>query len=1086
MKNFTLKPKIINRISSRLSSSLSFPLDGKSNKEKSSKTKMALHSRDLAALLKRIFNPLFNTRAAGLYMILFAFAIGLATFIENDFGTSSAQKVIFKAWWFELLLLLFGICILVNIFRFRMIQLKKWTVLTFHFSMIVILLGAGVTRYFGYEGIMHIRENEAANNFLSADTYLKFEVIQKKNKYEFDEPVLFATLGNNHWEESYLLGNDLIEVEVKEFIPNPKQLLKESLDGLPILKIVVAGMSGREEYFIRQGETKKIRNLVYNFKERPMADAINLAYRNDSLLINANRVLTQTIMATQQKDTLQPSIHYHPLMLRSLYSDGINNFVFGAFQEQGKVEVVSEDPKVKGESMTALVMDVSVNGQKEEVYVYGKKGLPGRPTIFNLNGISMAIAYGAKQIFLPFSLKLYDFILEKYPGTDSASSYASEVQLIDERSNLREDHRIYMNHILDYEGYRFFQSSFDKDEQGTYLSVNHDFWGTWISYLGYFLLTVGMFMSFFSKKTRFYQVMQKIKKIRAQGASFTFLLFVTVCMFYSNEMTAQKSINPIPIEYSVAEHHADQFSKLVVQDHKGRMKPVHTLSREVMRKLAGKESLYGLSADQILLGMLSNKQDWYDVPMIKLGKHEEIRKQLGVNGKMAAYNDFFEVTGAYKFKDEVRRAYNLQPIDRGVYEKELMKLDERVNIAGMVYSGRLLKIIPVPNDPNNTWISSMVEHGLEGINQPVAKRFFSAYIPALQEATANKDYAFVNKLITELEEYQKTKGTSVMPSNLQVKAEILLNQLNPFGRLAVYNILLGLVFLFFMFFSVFKPNKKMTLAYKILFGLVLLGFAFHTFGLGVRWYVSGRAPWSNGYESMIYIAWTSTLAGLIFARKSFGGLAATMVLSATVLLVATLSSLDPEITPLVPVLKSYWLTIHVSLEAGSYGFLMLGAIIGLINLILMIFLTERNKKNIHRMVKEMSYISELTLMGGLFMVSVGTYLGGVWANESWGRYWGWDAKETWALVTILVYAFILHMRIIPKMNGLYAYNLATIFGWASVIMTYYGVNYYLSGLHSYAAGDPVPIPQWVYLVVIGVLIVSGLAYMKKRRFSIIT
>ncbi len=208
-----------------------------------------------------------------------------------------------------------------------------------------------------------------------------------------------------------------------------------------------------------------------------------------------------------------------------------------------------------------------------------------------------------------------------------------------------------------------------------------------------------------------------------------------------------------------------------------------------------------------------------------------------------------------------------------------------------------------------------------------------------------------------------------------------------------------------------------------------------------------------------------------------------MVLSATVLMVAMLSYLDPEITPLVPVLRSYWLTIHVSMEAGSYGFLALGAVIGLINLVLMILVTHRNEKRVHRLVKEMSNLSEMTLIGGLFMISIGTYLGGVWANESWGRYWGWDAKETWALVTILVYAFILHMRMIPKMQGLYAYNFASLFGLASVIMTYYGVNYYLSGLHSYAAGDPVPVPDWVYIGVTVLIVISALAYVRKRRFK---
>ncbi len=254
----------------------------------------------------------------------------------------------------------------------------------------------------------------------------------------------------------------------------------------------------------------------------------------------------------------------------------------------------------------------------------------------------------------------------------------------------------------------------------------------------------------------------------------------------------------------------------------------------------------------------------------------------------------------------------------------------------------------------------------------------------------------------------------------------------------------------------------------------------------MRWYISGRAPWSNGYESMIYIAWTTTLAGVLFTRKSFGGLAATTVLAGTLLFVSTLSFLDPEITPLVPVLKSYWLTIHVSLEAGSYGFLMLGAIIGLINLILMVFITENNKHRVKRIIQEMSYISELTLIGGLFMVSVGTYLGGVWANESWGRYWGWDAKETWALITILVYAFILHMRLMPKLQGLFAYNVATIFGLATVIMTYYGVNYYLSGLHSYATGDPVPVPNWVYIAVVSIIVLSIIAYIRKRKSGVIS
>ncbi|MEP0132358.1 cytochrome c biogenesis protein CcsA [Eudoraea sp.] len=1032
----------------------------------------------------KTLSPFFNTRAAGLYFLLFAGAIGTATFIENDFGTSAAQKVVYKAWWFELLLILFCITIIVNIIKFRMVQQKKWPLLLFHSAIIIIIIGAGVTRYLGFEGIMHIRENDSANSFISSNPYLKFKVNANNQTYDFNEPVLFASLGNNAWQESYLIGSDLINIRVKEFIPNPKKNLSESIDGIPTLQLVIGGLRGREEYYISLGETKRIGNVIYNFKDTPFPDAFNIAVRNESLVFTSSKVLTQTVMATQEKDTIYPSDTDSPLKLRALYTDGVNSVVFSDYNKKGSVQIESEDPKVKNESLTALLMEVSVNGESKDTYVFSSRGNEGRPELLAFEDLKLSISYGAKEIKVPFYIKLNKFILDKYPGTNSASSYASEVTLVDEKENVKMDYRIYMNNILNYKGYRFFQSSFDKDERGTYLSVNSDFWGTLISYIGYALLTLGMLLTLFSKKTRFHQLTQKIKKLRAKG-----LIALLLILLSANTLEAQS--NPINtyVEHAVNIDHADKFSKLVVQDFKGRMKPVHTLSRELMRKLARKESLFGLTADQILLSMFVNKQEWYAAGVIKLGKHKDIHEKLGVPGDYASYADFFSTNGNYILQEEVRRVYGLEPIDRGVFEKELIKIDERLNILSMIFSGTLLKIIPTPNDPSNTWVANSGHAHVEndGHNHSeIADNFFKNYTNTLKEAISTGNYLQADRLVEELKTYQIKNGGSIMPSESKINAEILLNQLNVFTRLAIFYIFLGIALLFFLFYSVFKPNASLKKVYLVLFSLVVFGFVLHTIGLGLRWYVSGRAPWSNGYESMIYIAWTSTLAGILFTRKSFGGLAATMVLAATILFVSTLSFLDPEITPLVPVLKSYWLTIHVSLEAGSYGFLMLGAIIGLINLILMIFLTKSNKTRIKRIVQEMSYISELTLIGGLFMVSVGTYLGGVWANESWGRYWGWDAKETWALVTILVYAFILHMRLIPKLTGLFAYNVATTFGLGSVIMTYYGVNYYLSGLHSYATGDPVPVPNWVYMVVISIIIISALAYYKKRKYSVIS
>lgn len=1016
-------------------------------------------------------------------MILFAIAIGAATFIENDFGTSAAQKLIFKAKWFELLLLLFGISIIVNIFRFRMIENRKWAVLTFHASIIVILLGAAVTRYFGFEGIMHIREDDTTNVFISSDTYMIFEAKQNGKSYIFDEKVNFATLGKNKFKETYQIGQDIINVELEEFIPNPENVLEADPNGDPTLKIVVAGNNGREEYYLRQNEIKNFNGTWFNFGKPEQPQAINIYYRNDSLVFKTPFVLTQMQMATQMKDTVYPGA-YQMLLMRSLYSNERTNFVIGDFNPAARMVMKSNDRKMKNESIAALKLNVNINDEPKTVHVYGAKGMEGRPQIVSGGNTQLAVSYGAKKMQLPFAIKLRDFILERYPGTNSASSYASEVTLIDDRKNIKRDQRIYMNNILDHGGYRFFQSSFDQDELGTVLSVNHDFWGTWISYIGYFLLTTGMVLTFFSKRSRFRELSDKLKDMHVSDKP-VIAGAVLLLMFVLPSRSFADNINESELNV-ISREHASAFGRLQVQDHKGRIKPMNTLANEVLRKIARKESLFGLTADQIFLGMTLYPEEWTRQPIIKIGDHEEIQQILNVHSEYVSFNDFFTSGGQYILKDQVRRAYGLQPIDRSIFDKEIMKIDERVNICNMIFKGSMARIYPVLNDPNDQWLTPAdVNHRSSGI-QPGSflHTFFANYAAALRQGVQTRDFRSADQQVNALQQYQKENGGNIVISQKQVDMEILLNKMNVFSRLSKAYGLLGLLFLVLFFTKVFVPGINMKWPHRIALSLLMICFLAHTTGLGIRWYVSGRAPWSNGYESMIYIGFTTVLAGLLFARKSLGGLTATSILASTILMVAGLSWLDPEITPLVPVLKSYWLTIHVSMEAGSYGFLMLGAIIGLLNLSLMIFLTEKNKPRMARTIKEMTSISELTLIGGLFMISTGTYLGGIWANESWGRYWGWDAKETWALVTTLVYAFILHMRFIPGFRGPYAFSVASLFGFASVMMTYFGVNYYLSGLHSYAAGDPVPIPPSVYYTAALFTAISVLGYLRYRKFRI--
>jgi cytochrome c-type biogenesis protein CcsB len=1034
--------------------------------------------------MKKIFDKLFSTTAAGMYMAAFAISIAVATFVENDFGTSSAQNVIFRAWWFELLLVLFGVTIVVNIFRFRMVQQKKWAALMFHTSIIIILLGAGVTRYFSYEGMMHIREGSSSNHFMLSDAYLQFEANYKGSTYRFDEKVYFATLGNNHFKKSYQIEDKVVDVELKSFLPNPTKVLESSESGVPILKVVVAGPQGREEYFLKDKDYLKFNGMWFNFGNPEQARAVNIYYRNDSLLFSAPWAMTQMVMATQTQDSIQAH-EMHILRTRALYSNDQLNFVVSDFMPSGQVFMKSESRKMRNNSIASLDIGVTVDGETASAFVFGNKGMEGRQVPISVGDVNLRVSYGTKLMELPFSLQLNDFIMERYPGTNSASSYASEVTLIDTKNDVRFDQRIYMNYILDYDGYRFFQSSFDQDELGTVLSVNHDFWGTWISYIGYIFLTLGLVLTFFSKNSRFQSLSRNLKRMReSTGKALAGTAMILALITLSPSVAFGKTIDP-EVHPAIPKEHAAAFGRLLVQDHKGRLKPINTMASEVLRKLSRKESAYGLTADQVFVGMMVNSDDWYGVPMIKMGRHEDLRKIIQVQGKLASYDDFFDESGHYKLQEQVRRAYSLEPIDRGVFDKEIMKIDERVNICNLVFGARLIRIYPMPEDPNNLWLSpGDMTHQQDNVDaNEFVRKWYLAYVQTVNESLESGDWDLADELVTALHEYQQKFGKDLVISDEKVKLEIALNKIHLFSRLGKIYGLLGLLFLGAFFTSVFNHRFNLKWPLKTAFGIMALCFAMQTAGLGIRWYISGHAPWSNGYESMIYIAWTTILAGLIFARKSIGGLAATSILASTILMVAGLSWLDPEITPLVPVLKSYWLTIHVSLEAGSYGFLALGAIIGVLNLVSMIFTTDKNKARVSRTIKEMTTISEMTLLGGLVMVSIGTYLGGVWANESWGRYWGWDAKETWALVTILVYAFILHMRFIPGLRGAYAFNVASLFGFASVMMTYFGVNYYLSGLHSYAAGDPVPIPTFVYYTVGSLAAISLLALWRNRRLS---
>ena len=291
----------------------------------------------------------------------------------------------------------------------------------------------------------------------------------------------------------------------------------------------------------------------------------------------------------------------------------------------------------------------------------------------------------------------------------------------------------------------------------------------------------------------------------------------------------------------------------------------------------------------------------------------------------------------------------------------------------------------------------------------------------------------------------------------------------------------SILMLLFTILQIFKERKWLNFSINAMHVIIGLFFAFHTVGLIARWYISGHAPWSNAYESIIYIAWATMFFGLAFDRKSKLTVASSAFVSGMILFAANLNWIDPEIANLMPVLNSYWLMIHVAVIVGSYGPLALGMILGAVALLLILFTNEKNKVKMDLNIQEITYINEMALTIGLIMLTIGNFLGGQWANESWGRYWGWDPKETWALITIMVYAFVIHARFVPSLRGKWIFNLMSMFAFMSTLFTYYGVNFHLVGLHSYASGEAHSL-NWIYYSIGAIALFGAISYPKYKKY----
>ena len=902
--------------------------------------------------IQKLISFFYSTKLMAILFITFAIAMAVGTFVENDYDTDTARIWVYNTWWFEAIMGLFVVNFIGNISRYRLLKKENWAVLVLHLSWVFIIVGAGVTRYFGNEGMISLREGETTNTYLSDRTYITAMVdgnyqgapLRKKKQKE----VLFSTHTSNHYK------------------------------------------------------------WTSDFKGKPFS-------------------------------------------------------------------ITCKSFKHIAEGMNALVLEVVSDNEHKEVTIMGKRGVQHPPATIDLNGLQFHLSYGAREEKLPFSLTLNDFIAEKYPGTENSyASFKSKVTVSGGGESFPYD--IEMNHILNYQGYRLFQSSFHPDEQGTILSVNHDFWGTLITYIGYILLFGSMLAFMFVGKSRFRKLNQQLKDLQAKRVA------IVLALCFGSLATAQ---TPMLVP---SKPHAEKFGAMLIQDD-GRFKPVNTFSSELLRKLSKHDTYKGLTSDQVLLSMLLSPQAWYESDIIYVKKaNDSLHRFLGVpeGSKWVKPKDFFDANGQYKLAPLLKDIYNTNTPNQ--FQKDFKEVDQRIGLLNRALQGDIFKVFPVPNDPNHKWISHLdyVNDTLQ-ITDPLYKQFVKNALPAylilLQQATETGDYSKADKVLNNIKLQQEFYSAEVLPSPAKVQTELWYNRINIFEQLFQAYLYLGTVLFIVLLWHIFIPKQIFRRLTQIGIALLWLCFILHTVGLAVRWYLSGHAPFSDAYESMIYVGWSAIGVGLFFSRRSPLTVAATAFVTAMILMIAHWNWMDPAIGTLQPVLNSYWLMLHVAVIVGSYGPFALGMLLGVINLLLMIVTTRKNAHKINLIQQELTIVNELALTVGLVMLTIGNFLGGMWANESWGRYWGWDPKETWALISIMVYALVIHLRLIPHWRGRWAFNFMSIVAFGSILMTYFGVNFYLTGMHSYATGDKIITPAFVYYVVGIVLLLGLVSYLRVKNTS---
>lgn len=634
---------------------------------------------------------------------------------------------------------------------------------------------------------------------------------------------------------------------------------------------------------------------------------------------------------------------------------------------------------------------------------------------------------------LPFSITLNQFEIIYYKGTLAPMDFISHISVADKDCHRQIQGKVSMNHIFSYQHYRFYQSGYSEDNEGSVFSVSHDPYGIGITYAGYTLLLLSTVFFFFSPQSRFRQLLKSPLLHR----SLTVILLLFAFSLNSNFLKANSpSLKVLPRE--VAEHFGDLYIL-----YNNRICPLQTFARDFTIKLYGSSSYKGLTPEEVLTGWLFYYDSWKNEPIIRI-KSNEARKLLEIEGNYARLKDYISTINEYKLEKMMNHIRSGEQVTdkRGIEEA-----DEKFNIINLVCTGAMMKIFPCRNIAGKTleWYSQSDQLPQDMDNDKWV--FIRKSMSYVNEMIVMKKYNDACLLLEKIKKYQQKECDGLLPADNKFKAEKIYNQFDYSKSVAMACICIGLICFIYYCHCMASQKRTSRKAIIILNILLWIVFTYLSAAICLRGYVSNHLPLSNGFETMQFMAWCTLLLTFLLQRKFAMLLPFGFLLCGLTLMVSMLGESNPQITQLMPVLQSPLLSIHVVVIMIAYSLLAFIMLNGVTAVIL-----HQSQKECKEQIERLQIISQIILYPAIFLLAIGIFIGAVWANVSWGRYWGWDPKEVWALITMLVYALALHPRSLPWFHRTMFFHVFCITAFITVLITYFGVNFLLGGMHSYANG----------------------------------